>query len=116
MPSSFEEKKFKNVDTSASSSFFVFVGRHHRRRATTTTTTTMVEKQDAKDMERISWANSLRKVVTRSDAIDVNDGSIKSAVFKPTKIVFETSRRMGQEQRRSCTKAFKRSGSGSGRK
>ena len=59
------------------------------------------EKQDAKkDMERISWANSLRKVVTRSDAIDVNDGSIRQQFFKPTKIVFETSgKKWGEEQR-----------------
>ena len=50
--------------------------------------------------ERIQWANALRKVVTRPDAIDVETGAIRQSFFKPTKIVFETSgKKWGDAQR-----------------
>jgi hypothetical protein len=52
------------------------------------------------ELKRIQWANSLRKVVTRKDAIDTETGALKQQFFKPTKIVFETSgKKWGDDQR-----------------
>ena len=61
-------------------------------------TNTSESKEDQE--ERIQWANSLRKVVTRKDAIDTETGALKQQFFKPTKIVFETSgKKWGDDQR-----------------
>ena len=88
------------------------------RKKRTTTTTMVEEKREEKfssEMEeaRISWANSLRKVVTRSDAIESTDGSIRQQFFKPTKIVFETSgKKWGDEQKEKLYEGLRTFGAG----
>ena len=58
------------------------------------------ESHKEEELKRIQWANSLRKVVTRKDAIDAETGALKQQFFKPTKIVFETSgKKWGDDQR-----------------
>ena len=39
---------------------------------------------------RIAWANEVRKVVTRPDALN-DDGSLNQQFFKPKKVVFATA-------------------------
>tara|TARA_B100001758_G_scaffold39995_1_gene31082 strand:+ start:523 stop:1005 length:483 start_codon:yes stop_codon:yes gene_type:complete len=61
----------------------------------TTTTTTNAPAEDP----RVAWANAMRLVVTRKDAIH-DDGSIDQAFFKPKKVVFErASRKWGDVER-----------------
>jgi len=57
-------------------------------------------KEEEELKRRIQWANALRKVVTRKDAIDAETGALQQQFFKPTKIVFETSgKKWGDAQR-----------------
>ena len=73
------------------------------------------EEKFSSEMEeaRISWANSLRKVVTRSDAIESTDGSIRQQFFKPTKIVFETSgKKWGDAQKEKLYEGLRTFGVG----
>lgn len=73
----------------------------------------MVEEKSEMEEARISWANSLRKVVTRSDAIESTDGSIRQQFFKPTKIVFETSgKKWGDAQKEKLYEGLRTFGVG----
>jgi len=40
---------------------------------------------------RIAWANSIRKIVTRPDALN-DDGSLNQQFFKPKRVVFATEK------------------------
>ena len=40
---------------------------------------------------RVAWANEMRKVVTRADALN-EDGSLNQQFFKPKKVVFATEK------------------------
>jgi len=112
------EKKFKNVDTNSSSSSSSRLLTFYRETQRKKRTMMMVEeKREEKfsEMEeaRISWANSLRKVVTRSDAIESTDGSIRQQFFKPTKIVFETSgKKWGDAQKEKLYEGLRTFGVG----
>ena len=116
-------KKFKNVDTNSSSSFssssrvllvkLNLSGDAAKKRTTTTTIMMVEEKVSEMEEARISWANSLRKVVTRSDAIESTDGSIRQQFFKPTKIVFETSgKKWGDAQKEKLYEGLRTFGVG----
>ena len=63
---------------------------------------------------RIQWANDLRRIVTRKDAVSESDGSIFQPFFKPTKIIFETSngKKWGEKQREKLYEGLRTLGVG----
>ena len=70
-------------------------------------------KKELVQQRRTLWANSLRKVVTRADAIDEFDGSLNQNFFRPTKIRFESSgKKWGSEQREKLLEGLEKLGVG----
>lgn len=79
-----------------------------RRLAVTMTATATVRAEDA----RVTWANAMRRCVTRPDAIHA-DGSIDQAFFKPKKVVFETAnKKWGEEERGNLLRGIETYGLG----
>ena len=61
---------------------------------------------------RVRWANDVRAVVTRADALR-SDGSIDQNFFKPKRVVFETrSKKWGDDERERLLRGLETHGVG----